>query len=283
MLETMFIVFILFVFGSAIGSFLHVVAERYIETLTSPNPSFVRRGMRRRPLLLTKEKDGMRLVSGRSRCPYCKKKLTARELVPIFSYIFQKARCRGCGAHIPMHYMLLEIVSGVLCVALVAPALLSGQAMLLPALLYIAACILLVLIHIDARSMMLPDLFIILLGMIAILIAYISGTSGDSMAFGALIGAGSIYTIWLATAGQGIGFGDVKLMIPLGMLLGFQGAVTLLFIAFLIGGLTGVALLATKNATRKTAIPFGPFLAGAALVLMVFPSISDRFFGLLGL
>lgn len=249
MVETVFTVFVLFALGSAIGSFLHVVAERY---MAGENP-FV----------------------GNSICPHCKKKLTARELVPIFSYLFQKGRCRGCGVHIPAHYMLLEVLSGLLCIALIAPTF--------SILMYIAACILLILIHIDARSMMLPDVFIILLGIIAIVIATISGLSADSMAFGALVGSGTIYAIWLATAGQGVGFGDVKLMIPLGILFGFQGAVTLLFIAFFIGGLVGVVLLATRSATRKTAIPFGPFLAGAALVLMVFPSISDRFFGLLAL
>jgi len=281
MLETVFTIFILFALGAAIGSFLHVVAERYMDALTSPNPSFVRRGMRR--VLSPLRRGSWRgLVLGRSYCPHCKKQLTARELVPIFSYIFQKGRCRGCGVRIPMHYAVLEVLSGILCVAFIAPAFVAGQLLTIPILLYIAACILIILIHIDARSMMLPDVFILILGIIALVIASISGLSGDSMAFGALVGAGVIYAIWLATAGQGIGFGDVKLMIPLGILFGFQGVVTLLFIAFLVGGLVGVVLLATNSATRKTAIPFGPFLAGAALVLMVFPSISDRFFVLLG-
>lgn len=256
MLETYFIIFILFAFGSAIGSFLHVVAERYMA--------------------------GESPFLGNSICPHCKKKLTARELIPIFSYLFQKARCRGCGAHIPMHYALLELLSGFLCVALLAPALVSAQLSITPVLLYIAACILLILIHIDARSMMLPDIFVLLLGIVAFAVATFSELSGDSIVFGALAGAGCIYVIWLATAGQGIGFGDVKLMIPLGIMFGLQGAVTLLFIAFFVGGIVGIALLATKSATRKTAIPFGPFLAGAALVLLVFPGISDRFFALLG-
>mgnify|MGYP001619395892 CR=1 FL=1 len=256
MLETVFTVFILFALGSAIGSFLHVVAERY---MAGENPFL-----------------------GNSMCPHCKKKLTARELVPIFSYIFQKAKCRGCNAYIPMHYVLLELLSGFLCVVLLAPTLVSGQILVVPILLYVSACILIILIHIDARSMMLPDRFIRFLGIIAFAIALYSGMSGDNMAYGALIGSGLIYAIWLATAGQGIGFGDVKLMIPLGILFGFQGAVTLLFIAFFVGGLVGIVLLATHSATRKTAIPFGPFLAGAALVLLVFPSIPDRFFALLG-
>lgn len=268
MFEVWFIVFILFMLGAAIGSFLHVVAERNVQYAMVNDQSMFKAKWSR--------------VSGRSMCPVCKKQLTARELIPIFSYIFQKATCRGCGVHIPPHYIVIELLSGFLAAALLAPAILAGQALLVPILMYIAACLLVILIHTDARSMMLPDTFIMLLGTIALAIAIISGLSIDNMAFGALAGAGVIYAIWLATAGQGIGFGDVKLMMPLGILFGLQGVVTLLFIAFFVGGLVGILLLATKRAGRKTAIPFGPFLAGAALFLMIFPRISDLFFGLFG-
>ncbi|MEO6078148.1 MAG: A24 family peptidase, partial [Candidatus Andersenbacteria bacterium] len=87
---------------------------------------------------------------------------------------------------------------------------------------------------------------------------------------------------WIATGGAGIGFGDVKLMIPFGILFGFRGSVTLLFISFFIGGLVGIWLLATKKASKKTAIPFGPFLAISAFLIMLVPDIPHRFFQLLG-
>lgn len=246
----------LFIFGSTIGSFLHVVADRYM--------------------------NGSSALKGHSVCPDCKKRLAALELIPIFSYVMQKARCRGCGISIPMHYPLLELVSGVFSVLVFLPVVATSQSLVLALCTYIAVCLLLMLIHIDARSMMLPDMFILLLGIVSIVIALLTGITADQMALGALIGAGSIYAIWLATAGEGIGFGDVKLMIPLGILFGPQGSITLLFLAFFIGGMVGILLLAMKRAGRKTAIPFGPFLAGVALLLLISPQISDRFFALLG-
>lgn len=277
MLETAFSIVILFALGAAVGSFLHVIAERYMLRASSTlgvSPLT--------PSVFPACVKEIGVLFGRSMCPYCKKQLTATELIPIFSYIFQKATCRGCGARIPMHYICIELLSGFLAVALLAPAIFAGQELLVPILLYIAACVLIILMHIDARSMMLPDLFILFLGIIALALSLASDRAGDDMAFGALAGAGVIYAIWLATAGQGIGFGDVKLMMPLGILFGLQGTVTLLFIAFFIGGLVGIVLLATKRAGRKTEIPFGPFLAGAALLLLIFPNITGLLFGLFG-
>lgn len=255
-LETGFIIFILFALGTAIGSFLHVVAERNM--------------------------SGDGIVQGGSICPYCKKRLTPRELIPIVSYLLQRGRCRSCGVHIPMHYLIIELLTGFFCVAVLASAVFASAPLVVPILTFAVACILLILIHIDARSMMLPDKFIFIFGILATCIAVLSGKTGDDMAFGMLVGSGLIYVIWLATAGQGIGFGDVKLMIPLGILFGVQGTITLLFIAFFVGGLVGIVLLATKLATRKTAIPFGPFIAGAALLVLIFPQLPDRFFALLG-
>lgn len=255
-IEIGFLVFTLFAFGAIIGSFLHVVAERYM----SYGSAF----------------------SGRSICPQCKKILSPRELIPIFSYIIQRARCISCGAEIPFHYPLIEALSGFLVVALLAPALQSGASMVLAILLLVVAYILIILIRIDAKTMMLPDGFILLVGCFAILFAALEGRSVESAIFGMLAGAIPLYVLWAITGGRGIGFGDVKLMIVLGILFGAQGAISLLFFAFFAGGTIGIFLLATGKATAKTAIPFGPFLAGSALLLMVFPGLENLFFAFLG-
>ncbi len=249
----------LFLFGAIIGSFLHVVAERY--------------------------GTGESIVGNKGRgsvCPHCKKNLSARELVPIFSYILQRARCASCKQEIPFHYPVLELLSGLVTVLLLMPPV-QGQADGAAAgILLFAAYVLLVLIRIDAKSMILPDGYIAILGGAALLYAYRSGSTVQEAFVGALAGALPLYALWIATSGKGIGFGDVKLMIPLGIAFGFRGAITLLFFAVCAGGMVGIFLLASKKAGPKTAIPFGPFLAGAALVLMVFPTISDRFFAFLG-
>ncbi len=254
--EIGFFVFTLFAFGAIIGSFLHVVAERY-----------------------ESEKTAWR---GHSVCPHCKKILSPRELIPIFSYIAQQARCVSCRVEIPFHYPLIEALSGFLAITLLAPALQSGASMVLAILLLVVAYILIILIRIDAKTMMLPDGFILLVGFFAILFAALAGRSVESAIFGMLAGAIPLYILWAITGGRGIGFGDVKLMIVLGILFGFQGAITLLFFSFFAGGTIGIFLLATGKATAKTAIPFGPFLAGSALLLMVFPGASNLFFAFLG-
>src|SRR3989344_1285069 len=181
-----FLVVTLFAFGAIIGSILHVVAERY-----------------------GSEKSPWR---GHSVCPDCKKTLSAKELIPIFSYILQRARCVSCKKEIPFHYPLVEALAGFLAVALLAPALQSGTGIVLPMLLLMIAYILVILIRIDSKTMLLPDGFILLVGFFAILFAALEGHSVESAIFGMLAGAIPLYVLWEITGGRGIGFGDVKLM-----------------------------------------------------------------------
>ncbi|OGY36131.1 MAG: hypothetical protein A3E36_00925 [Candidatus Andersenbacteria bacterium RIFCSPHIGHO2_12_FULL_45_11b] len=251
-----FLVVVLFLLGSAIGSFLLVVADRYE---TGENP-----------------------LRGRSRCDFCKKKLGWAELIPYISFLHSRGRCNTCKQVLSAEYPIFELASGLLCIGIMTQAILAWQHVFIATLMYIAACVLLILIRIDMRAMILPDKFIILLGIIAIMLALLARHSFDDMALGLLAGVGFLYALWAMTGGRGIGFGDVKLMIPFGILFGFHGVVTLLFTAFFIGGLVGLYLIGIKKAQAKTAIPFGPFLAIAAFFLMMIPDLPNRFFQLLG-
>lgn len=100
---------------------------------------------------------------------------------------------------------------------------------------------------------------------------------------GIVIGSGFLYILWILTRKRGIGFGDIKLMIPVGALLGGRGALISLFIAFVIGGAVASVLVLTKKATMKTAVPFGPYLAGAAILCLSLPSLIQVASSLLGL
>lgn len=261
----------LFCFGAVIGSFLHVVAERYGTGLSIVGkfsfPRFLNKGGP-----APRSSDRWQSEVG-SFCPYCKKNLTAVEMIPIFSYTLSRAMCRSCKAEIPFHYPVTELLTGLLAMILLA----SGQIVL-----FIAACVLVILIRIDSRCMLLPDKYIILLTGIALVRALQSNFDFTDSVFGVLAGAGALYVLWIGTAGKGLGFGDVKLMIPLGILFGLKGIVALLFIAFFCGGAVSVFLLVSHRVTPKTAVPFGPFLAGSALLIMVFPELTDLFFTFLG-
>ncbi|HSX24899.1 MAG TPA: prepilin peptidase [Candidatus Andersenbacteria bacterium] len=255
-LFTGFLTIILFVLGSAIGSFLLVVADRYE---SEENP-----------------------FMGRSRCDYCKKQLRWYELIPYGSFIWNRGRCSGCKKELSPQYPLFELASGLLCIGLLEQALISQHQLAHALCMYGIACILLILIRIDLVSMILPDRFIALLVIASCALAIITYSSFQDIIFGLLTGVGFLYGLWMITAGEGIGFGDVKLMIPFGILFGFQGIVTLLFISFFIGGIVGIWLISIKKAGRKTAVPFGPFLALAAFCILLIPDLPNRFFQLLG-
>lgn len=243
----------LFVCGSIIGSFLNVV---------------ILRGMR-----------GEDIVRQPSHCPRCQKKLAWYELVPIISYLWLRGKCQGCSQPISAQYPLVESMIG-----LSAAVILSRSIDITAALIFISICLLLVLAVVDLRTMLLPDKYMVILLVASLMFAYLNiPTYPFTYSLAAAgMGAGFLGLIWLVTRGQGIGLGDVKLMVPVGLLLGLSGTITTLFVAFMLGGIVGTYLLLMKRATAKTAVPFGPFLAGAAIICLLFPPIINRFITFLG-
>ena len=246
---------LLLALGAIVGSFLNVVVMRYIK----------------------KEE----IIIKRSYCPECKKTLAWYDLIPIFSYIFLRGQCRMCHKKISPQYPMIEGVAAIAAVALFfGPHYIST---LSSSILFIAVCVLLVLAVIDWRTMLLPDKFIIALTAIAITYTLANPAFLWQQALGgALIGAGFLGLVWFMTKGQGLGLGDVKLMVPTGILLGIPATITALFLAFIIGGGWGAYLLLTKKASPKTAVPFGPLLAGAAIACLLFPALTIQFFATLG-
>lgn len=92
--------------------------------------------------------------------------------------------------------------------------------------------------------------------------------------WGMATGVGFLCFLWLITKGRGLGIGDIKLMVPLGILFGPAGTGILLMSAFITGGLISIGLLLTHRATMKTPVPFGPFLAGIAILLIIIPALQ---------
>ncbi|KKT93094.1 MAG: Type 4 prepilin-like protein leader peptide processing enzyme [Parcubacteria group bacterium GW2011_GWA2_45_14] len=246
--------------------------------------------------------------TGRSHCPRCRHQLTALDLVPIISWLMLRGQCRHCHARISLQYPLVEISGAIVAGLEARSAIISHFNPLIYILLFLVVSFLIVLFVIDLRTMLLPDIFIfILTGLILLTIlastlplqpraktpsalpfgeevsrnnnvAVLPWGSPPSMGIyqaliGAALGSGLLLILWFITSGRGIGFGDVKIMIPLGMLFGPINTVLLLFTAFICGGFLGTYLLVTKQATLKTAVPFGPFLAGVAIIFILFPHI----------
>jgi len=165
-----------------------------------------------------------------------------------------------------------------MAVAMLTPFPVDQTLLITQTLLFGVVSLLGILFLIDLETFLLPDKYVVLLAIFTIL--YLTATQTTSLNFsltGAAIGAGFLGLLWLITKGQGIGLGDAKLMVPVGILLGPSGVIIHLFISFTAGATIAILLLATKRATPKTAIPFGPYLCGTAILMLLFPQITSFF------
>jgi len=204
------------------------------------------------------------------------------DIIPILSYIFLRGHCRSCRAKISPQYPLIELAGGISALIILFPLLTMNLNSAAGAILDLVIVItLIVLFTIDLRTLLLPDKYIIFLTVVVVarlLTTHYSLLTTNYQLFtttllGAAIGSGLLGLLWLITRGRGLGLGDVKLMIPLGLLFGYIDTAWLLLTAFFIGGLLAAGLLAAKKVTMKTAVPFGPFLAGAAILFILWPDL----------
>lgn len=252
------------VLGLAVGSFLNVVIYRV-------------------PV-------GQSVVRPASRCPNCEAEIRNRHNVPVVGWLILRGRCYDCHAPISPRYPLVELVTGLLFFAVTWRILHLDLAPALPAYLYFAAIgVALALIDIDVKR--LPDAIVLpSYVVLAVLLAAASLRSGDWWALGrAGIGAASLFAFYFLLAfvyPAGMGFGDVKLAFVLGGVLAYLswdafgvGA----FGGFLLGSVGGIVLMAARRGTRKSTIPFGPYMiAAAVLAIFVAGPVADAYLRLLG-
>ncbi|MEK4228874.1 prepilin peptidase [Solibacillus sp. FSL H8-0538] len=241
-----------FIFGLVFGSFYNVVGLR------------------------VPKKES--IVSPPSHCTNCNRRLTALDLIPVFSYLFLRGKCRNCGVKISPIYMVTELGTGVLFAF--AYWQIGWQPELAVALLFIS---LLVIINVsDIAYMLIPNkilLFFAPLLMIARIFAPLDPW-WDS-ALGAVIGFGILLLIAIISNG-GMGGGDIKLFFVIGLVLGTMHTLLTLFLASVIGMVVGIIVLKVRGQGRKTPVPFGPSIALAAVLVYFYGnSIVDwywRFF-----
>ncbi len=230
----------LFALGLCFGSFLNVVIHRLPR--------------------------GLSIVSPPSACPDCGHAIRPFDNVPVVSWLVLSGRCRDCQGAIPWRYPAVELAAGLLVVAFAAQ--LGPRAALLPALLFTLALLAVALIDWDHR--IIPD-EISLGGAVVGLFArgWTLGGVGEGLV-GALVGGGALWLVATlyrrATGIDGLGGGDVKLAAMIGAFLGWPGVFLTIFGAALAGSLAGAVLLAMQRAHRRTALPFGTFLAPAAVL-----------------
>lgn len=205
--------------------------------------------------------------TGRSFCPSCKHKLSWKDLIPLFSYLLLKGKCRYCGKKISIQYPVVEVATGALFLLAglaVSPGLVLEYIELI--LVLIVFSLLIVVFVYDLKHFIIPNKIIYPAILGAFLLAGLKGwvASNHFLTLTHLTAGAAVFFIFLAiyliTKGKGIGFGDVRYAFFMGLFLGFPKVVVGLFLSFVIGAIIGVVLIIIGSKERKDMIPFGPFL-----------------------
>jgi leader peptidase (prepilin peptidase) / N-methyltransferase len=264
--------------GLLIGSFLNVVIYRL--------PIILERQWREQCAELSeqatpaKQADAapFNLVVPRSACPACATPITAMQNIPVISYLFLRGRCANCGARISVRYPAIEALTGLLSAA-VAWKFGFGW----PALwALVLTWFLIALTFIDVDHQLLPDNLTLPLLWIGLLLSLWAPPGGGASIpmdprgsiIGAIAGYLSLWSVYhlfrLLTGKEGMGYGDFKLFAALGAWLGWKMLLPIILIAAVAGAVVGIAIIVLRGQKRSTPIAFGPFLAAAGWLMLMF-------------
>lgn len=230
-------------------------------------------------------------VNGRSKCPHCGHELSAMDLVPVFSWVALRGKCRYCKAKISGEYAQVEFLTGILFALSYFALSPSGQIEIAQFVVWLIILSgLIVLAVYDLKWYLLPDKILLPLIIPAILLICLSFIDSGSykVVTGPLIAAvlfgGFFYLLAAVSGGKWMGGGDIKLSFLMGLILGIQKTSVAMLIAFNAAAVVGLYLLATKKLKRDHQIPFGPFLIAGTIVSYLYgQSIIDWYVELTGL
>ncbi len=251
------ITIVLFLLGASVGSFLNVVLYRSVM--------------------------GSKWWWGRSVCDFCQKQLSWFDNVPILSYLVLQGKSRCCQEKLALTHPVIEILTGSLFVWWYWSGSLFFQLTRAPfqtlqPMFWLSVGILLIMIVVaDALYLLIPDIAVGLLLLLTIgyrvgltLFGIMQLNDLLTSVMGAILMVGFFAGLWLATKGRGMGLGDVKLVAPLSLLLGWPKVLVGMFLAFVTGAVVGLILVALGKRRLGQVVPFGPFLVlGSILALMV--------------
>lgn len=201
-------------------------------------------------------------------CPHCKKTLSARDLVPILSFLFLKGRCRYCKKRISIQYPIVEAVTATVFVAVVLlrfdnPWQLPIDWVIMSALIALAVF--------DFRYGLLPDaLTLPAIGFVVLERLVLSTSIKDAaidLTLAAGIGFGFFALQWICSKGRWIGDGDIRLGVLMGVLLGFPGVLLALLISYAIGSVVSIGLILLKVKQWNSRIALGPFLVVGTVIV----------------
>ena len=270
------------VMGLLVGSFLNVVIYRL--------PVMMQRAWRREcceylELEPPTETEVFNLITPLSRCPHCKAPIKPQHNIPVLSYLLLKGQCACCAKSIAVRYPLIEALTGIVSGVVVwhfGVTSSSGFALLL-------TWTLLALTFIDIDHYLLPDSLTLPMLWLGLLLSLFEVfTDSQSSIIGAAAGYLSLWSVYqlfkLLTGKEGMGFGDFKLLALLGAWLGWQFLVLIILLSSVVGALIGISLIVTGKQARNKPIPFGPYLAAAGWLALLWGSqLNQWYLSLLGL
>ncbi len=255
------------IIGLVIGSFLNVVIHRVPKMMQRESDNYVAQESGK-PLPHTDHYD---LLLPRSGCPHCGHPISALENVPVISYLVLHGKCISCKAPISPRYPTVELLTGILSAFLIwhFGSGWAGIASLLFTYLLIA------MTFIDADTQLLPDDLTYLLLWLGLLVNlnHLFVPLHEAV-IGAMAGYLSLWGVYwafkLVTGKEGMGYGDFKLLAALGAWLGWKMLPAIILLSSLVGAIVGVALILFAKHGRHNPIPFGPYLAAAGLIALLY-------------
>ncbi|MBM4195962.1 MAG: prepilin peptidase [Gammaproteobacteria bacterium] len=264
--------------GLCVGSFLNVVIWRL--------PLMLERQWRRQAeetlnpdAPAPAASEPFNLARPRSACPACLKPIRPWHNLPVIGWLLLRGRCAECGARIPVRYPIVEAFTGAVTVLVVShfgPTLeCAGAVLLCWALIALAV--------IDFDHQILPDIITLPLMWTGLLFSALDNVRGgyvfttladlQSSVFGAMAGYLSLWTVYqlyrLVTGKEGMGYGDLKLLAGLGAWLGWQMLPVVILLSACAGAVIGILMIVFLNRDRQIPIPFGPYLAAAGFVALM--------------
>ncbi|PTN11724.1 type 4 prepilin peptidase 1 [Nitrosomonas aestuarii] len=264
--------------GLMVGSFLNVVIYRL--------PKMMERNWRQQCAEFSGESietlPTFNIASPRSTCPHCHHQIAFWENIPVLSYLFLRGRCAECHTPISLRYPLIEVTTSIMS-GFVAWHFGFGW-MMVAALIFVWALIALAAIDIDTQ--LLPDDITLPLLWLGLLVNIHGGfTELHSAVIGAVAGYLSLWAIYwffkIITGKEGMGYGDFKLLAAIGAWLGWSVLPLVILFSSLVGAVAGVGLIIATKLNKGVMIPFGPYLAGGALIALFWGhEITHAYFGL---
>ena len=242
------LILIFALFGPFVGSFLNVCIDRMPR--------------------------GQSIIKPRSHCAACNQKLGNLDIIPIFSYLWLRGRCRYCRAHIPLRLPIVEGVTGLVFGFLCWKFGLSLE--LVISLIY--ACLLIIIFVVDLENQLVLDKVVYPGMALALGFSFLwPGLGVVSSLEGGALGAAALALPWVIYR-RGMGLGDVKLGGLMGLMTGYPLVLVAWLLAVITGGVVGAILLTFKIRKRKDPIPFAPFLATSAMVTLLWGQVIYQWY-----